>query len=294
MFSILSIKNYLDTVLRFSSNTSSSYIFDIEDFLKFFLGKDLSILTLQDFRSFLSERVNQRNLATSSNARAISAIKCFYKFLEKKHGIKNDDIKKLKSPKLPKTLPKALKEEEVLCLLKDLENIKDLKYKAIILLLYSTGMRISEALSLKKKDITKSTDFLKIKGKGGKERIIPLLPNIKAEILNYISQSEISLLPEYHLFISHNRDESGKPKPLTAREVQRFLQLQRIGKNLPAFTTPHALRHSFATHIIKNGGDIRSVQSLLGHSSLSTTQKYVKIEECVLKDAYNKFHKSHL
>lgn len=284
-------KIYLQNILRLSANTVNSYLFDIQSFLKFFSTSNITTLSLQDFRRFLSDRITEQNISLSSNARAISAIKCFYKFLEINHNIKNEEIKKLKSPKLPKTLPKALKEEEIMHLL---QTEDDIKYKAIIFLIYATGMRISEALSLKKKDITKSTKFLKIKGKGGKERIIPLLENARNEILNYIAKSEISLLPEYPLFASSQRDKTGIPKAITAREVQKFLQMRRINNNLPRFTTPHALRHSFATHIIKNGGSIRSVQSLLGHTSLSTTQKYVKIEEDTLKKAYNQFHKNSL
>lgn len=284
---------HLSNTLRLSENTSSSYLLDLEDFFDFLIQhkKDYTLASLQDFRSFLLYRSTERNLTLSSNARAISSLKCFYKFLEVKHNVKNSNISKIKSPKLPKTLPKALKIEEVMHLLDITDNEI---FKAITILIYGTGLRISEALSLKRKDISKSTKFIKIKGKGGVERIIPLLENVKDVLLSYIENSKIPLLSEYPLFISDKRDKNQMPKSITPREVQRFFQNQRGLKNLPKFTTPHAMRHSFATHIIESGGDIRNMQSLLGHKSASTTQKYIKVDEKFLKESYNKFHQNNL
>ena len=142
-----------------------------------------------------------------------------------------------------------------------------------------------------KRDFIKNADFIKVIGKGNKERSIPLIQKAKDEIEKYIKLSPIPLLPDYPLFIKSKRDVvTGKPIRLSVREFQKIMQNQRIAKDLPNFATPHSLRHSFATHIIAKGGDVRSVQSLLGHASLSTTQKYIKVDEATLKYAYNRFH----
>jgi integrase/recombinase XerC len=128
-------------------------------------------------------------------------------------------------------------------------------------------------------------------GKGGKERIIPLIPKARSVVEDYIKSSPIALLPDYPLFVEERRDNlTYKPIRLSPRKVQKIMQNQRHIKGLPKFASPHSLRHSFATHIISNGGDLRSMQELLGHASLSTTQKYVKIDAKTLESAYSKFH----
>jgi integrase/recombinase XerC len=293
---------YLSFNLRFSENTIKSYTHDIELFFKFLSSQNIKItaiqnLTLNDFRMYFSFRITERKNKASSNARAISSLKSFFSFLEKSNIVSSSEIQKIKFPKLPKTLPKALKENEIVELIENFEeqeienSWESLRNKALVTLIYSAGLRISEALSLNKKDFHKNTFFLKIKGKGSKERFVPLLEKAKEEMSEYINSLDISLLPDYPVFINGKRDKkTGKPKRLTAREVQKIIQNSRERLNLPKFTTPHALRHSFATHIIENGGNIRNVQSLLGHSSLSTTQKYVKVDEKLLAEAYKKFH----
>jgi integrase/recombinase XerC len=290
-------KSYLNSK-KLSPLTIKSYILDIKHFLEFddFLN-NVQNLKIQDFRRYISHK-KQNNIKPSSISRCISAIKAFYKMLKKYEICNNDEILKFTSPKLPKTLPKALTIEEVMDLfLYDTveddggQNWENQRNKAIITLIYSTGLRISEALSLKKRDYINNSDFIKVLGKGNKERVVPLVGRAKNEINKYLKISPIPLLADYPLFIKDKRNnETSKPIALSIREFQKIMQNIRTTKNLPKFATPHALRHSFATHIISKGGDIRSVQSLLGHSSLSTTQKYVKVDEEVLKEAYNKFH----
>lgn len=297
-----SFKNHLQYSLRFSENTVKSYYFDVKLFLEFFEVKEgalldvLSKLTIESYRSYLSFRIKEKRCKASSNARAISALKCFFKFLKKGGFIKESDISKLGFPKIPKLLPKALTVEEVerICkLLEEGEDWKDRRNEALVFLIYGLGLRISEALSLNRKDFSKTMQFLKIKGKGEKERIIPILQVVKDKINQYINCSTIPLLPDYPLFITGKRDaKSGKPQRLTPREFQKVIANLRTILGLPKFFTPHALRHSFATHIIESGGSIRNMQGLLGHASLSTTQKYVKISAKTLKDSYLKFHPS--
>ena len=290
-------EDYLKNNKRFSANTISSYLSDISLFLEFLKGgekEDLSKLTLNDFREYLSFKSTHKNCKASTNARAISTLKCFFTVLKKMDILENTEVHKLRFPKLPKPLPKALKLNEIEEFIEEFEDEADWvkkRDKALFTLIYSTGLRISEALSLNKKDITKNTTFLKIKGKGEKERIIPILQLAKQEVEDYIGLCPIALLPEYPLFITEKRDiKTGKPKRLSPREAQKIMQITREKLGIASFATPHSLRHSFATHIIENGGNIRNVQGLLGHASLSTTQKYVKLEQKTLQNAYSKFH----
>jgi integrase/recombinase XerC len=261
----------------------------------------LSLLTLDDYRKYLSYKIKERKCKVSTNARTISALKCFFQFLENGNYIEENSIKKLKFPKLPKLLPKSLEEEEVVNLIETLslpkaqndrsENWKNLRNEALAFLIYSSGLRISEGLSLNKKDFSKNSGFLKVIGKGGKDRFVPILEEAKEKIREYLNSLPVSLLPDYPLFITEKRNKkTGVPNRLKPREFQKAIQEARNTLNLPSFTTPHSLRHSFATHIIKNGGNIRNMQGLLGHSSLSTTQKYVKVDNNLLTDSYKKFH----
>lgn len=304
---ISAFERYLVYNRRFTENTVKSYIFDIKLFFRFFCFKneilieELNKLQREDYRRYLSFRLQEKKVKASSNARAISAIKCFFKFLEKGDFLKNSVVSRISFPKLPKLLPKALTEEEMKDLLLFIEKEvqedkvpwKKARDCAIIFLIYGLGLRISEALSLNRKDFHKNMHFLKVKGKGGKERVIPILSIVKEKIEEYIKISKIPLLQEYPLFITEKREvKTGKPARIAPREVQKMVQALRTKLSMPNFLTPHAFRHSFATHIIQNGGNIRSVQSLLGHVSLSTTQKYVKVDAKTLKGAYIKFHPS--
>lgn len=295
--------DYVSFNLRLSENTVKSYVLDIQLFLNFFSleGRSLQDITLEDYRKYFSYRLLEKKCKASSNARAISAIKCFFKFLEKNGYVARSDASKLTFPKLPKLLPKAIEEEDLMNLFKNLEDGSDgSKWQktrdiALIFLTYGLGLRVSEALSLNRRDIGKNMQFLKICGKGGKERFVPVIPAVMEKLFKYVSLSPVPLLPDYPLFITGKRDiKTHKPQRLSVRTFQKIIQKLRRQFSLPSFFTPHALRHSFATHIVENGGDIRNVQGLLGHSSLSTTQKYVKINSKALKNAYAKFHPSYL
>lgn len=302
---LTAFEKYLTYNRRFAENTVKSYLFDIKLFLQFFAFKTeellegLSSLTREDYRRYLAFRVQEKKIKASSNARSISSIKCFFNFLEKSNFLYNLSASQIIFPKLPKLMPKALNEEEIKEFLSFIEKGTDQQIPpwkkardtAIIFLLYGLGLRISEALSLNRKDFHKSMQFLKVKGKGGKERSVPILSIVKEKIEEYIKLSKVPLLQEYPLFITEKRDvKTGKPTRILAREVQKMVQNLRMKLSLPSFLTPHALRHSFATHIIQNGGSIRNVQDLLGHASLSTTQKYVKIDLKTLKGAYLKYY----
>lgn len=287
-------KNSLSSEKNFSKYTVSSYAIDLNYFIDFIskhLGTDctfdlLEKISIQDFRSWLAFR-KKNNYAFSSTTRALAAVKNFFKYLIKFYHLKNKAIFNLKSPKLSKHLPKALNESQTLSSLNLSLDAKQelwihLRDKALLYVLYGCGLRISEALSLKLKDLSKN--FFSITGKGNKQRIIPIIPIIIDQITKYIKECPYSLKEVDFVFVGK------QGKPLNPGVYQRHIRKLRNQLNLPETTTPHAFRHSFATHILTNGGDLRSIQELLGHQDLTTTQKYTKIETNHLLDIYKKSH----
>lgn len=291
------IKNWQDFLKlekNFSSHTVSAYIIDLNYFLKFisnYHSSSVSLdliekLSLQDFRAWLMNR-KRNNFAFSSTTRAVAVVKSFFKYLIRFHNLTNKAIFNLKSPKIPSSLPKSLNEKQVLLAIDTSTNDANeawisLRDQALLYLLYGCGLRISEALSLKVKDLSK--DFLIVKGKGNKERKVPIIDTITKQIEAYLEICPFILKESDLIFIGK------QGKPLNPGVFQRQIRYLRNKLNLPETVTPHAFRHSFATHILTNGGDLKSIQELLGHQDLTTTQKYTKIEAKHLLDVYNKSH----
>ena len=279
----------------YSSHTVESYARDLSFFFCFwqeYLGylPDISALQNVDvrtFRAFLS-RQNQRHLSKSSLARELSSLKSFFHWLNRNHIIDNTAITIISSPKKDKILPKALDVDQTLNLLDAAADFAKDKWQglrdvAILTILYGCGLRISEALSLNIGDINHN-DFLKIRGKGNKERLVPLLPIVKDKIAAYLKACPYNQQPGDALFLG------ARGERISPRIVQRTLEKIRSYLGLPDTLTPHALRHSFATHLLAEGTDLRSIQELLGHASLSTTQRYTNVEIEHLKEEYNKAH----
>lgn len=287
-------KKSLSSEKNFSKHTVSSYSIDVNYFIEF-ISKHLETecsfdvlekISIQDFRAWLTFR-KKNNYAFSSTTRALAAVKSFVRHLIKFHNLSNKNIFNLKSPKLPTYLPKALNESQTLSSLNLSHNEEEelwihLRDKALLYILYGCGLRISEALSLKLKDLSKSV--LNVTGKGNKERIIPIIPVIIDQINQYIEACPYKLKETDFIFIGK------QGKQLNPGVYQRQIRKLRNQLNLPETTTPHAFRHSFATHILTNGGDLRSIQELLGHQDLTTTQKYTKIESSHLLEVYKKAH----
>ena len=285
----------LRNIKGLSDNTLEAYKIDIIKFIYFlrnYLGNDPSLndlrkLTNNNFRGYLAE---QKNLGISnvSIARQISSLKSFFNYLIKIKKIDNSPILNLKGPKQKKSLPRPIIADLAIEVIKEAKNIDDEKWigqrnQTILILLYGCGLRISEALNLNYSDIT-SNDYLVIKGKGNKERIVPIMDYIRDSIVNYIKFCPFEFSNSDPLFIGKRR------KRLSPRIIQYALEKIRVSLSLPETATPHALRHSFATHLLENGGDLRTIQELLGHSSLSTTQKYTKVENSQLLNVYTKTH----
>ena len=279
--------NYLSNIKKLSQNSVTSYKNDLSKFFIFFqdyieknIGlKEIESIKISEFRSFLTYRRNSE-ISSNSIARNISALKSFFRFL-----IKNNN---LKSPKLKKSIPIPINVDLAIQVIKQAEEIEDEKWiglrnKAILILLYGCGLRISEALSLNYDDV-QNEDHILIKGKGEKERIVPMMPYIKKGIENYLEACPKEIISGEALFIGKRFSR------LSPRIIQYALEKIRTALSLPETATPHALRHSFATHLLDSGGDLRTIQELLGHSSLSTTQKYTKVETSKLLDIYKKSH----
>ena len=286
---------YLGIQRNYSVHTLQSYLNDFNHFLKFFeyyhsetaTLKTIESIDIRFVRSWLSARLAE-NFSSVSNARALSSIKNFYKYLEKKHNINCHAIFIVQSPKKPKNLLKALTKQDTQVALQSIEMLGDeewihIRNKALLTLIYASGLRISEALSLTKKHI-ENHEFIKIKGKGSKERIIPWINEVRELVKKYID-----ILP-YTIEIDDPIFRGKRGAPLQRSVFNRELINLRRMLGLPEHLSSHAFRHSFATHLLENGANLRSIQDLLGHQSLSTTQRYTKINQSHLESVYNKAH----
>lgn len=272
---------------------------DLLDFLPGHLGEAINLthidaLSITDFRSYLAHLRRTRTLSNASIAQQLSAIRSFYRYLEKLDLVDNPAIHALQAPKIPHRIPKPLSESgaiEVIELVAGDKNSADLaaadtkphwvtaRDTALLVVLYGAGLRVSEALALTPADFDQPGP-LRIKGKGGKERIVPVLESVCEAIAEYRDRSVHPLPRDEPLF------RAIRGGPMGARAVQKLVQSLRAPLGLPDTATPHALRHSFATHLLNNGGDLRSIQELLGHASLSTTQIYTEVETKQLHKVY--------
>lgn len=287
-------QNWLLKERLYSEHTLAAYSRDLAIFMqkmspdKMMSLSDLAGLEVYDFRRFLSDRA-AHYINKSSMGRELSSIKSFYKWLDINDLAKNPAISIITSPRKPKILPKALDEEDAFNLLDETVCMascawQGLRDKAILILLYGCGLRISEALALNVGDITATSKFLRIKGKGNKERIVPLLPMIWHNIEAYLTNCP------YHVNVGEPLFLGARGERLSPRIVQRQVQKLRGRLGLADTLTPHALRHSFATQLLKEGVDLRSIQELLGHSSLITTQRYTDVQTETLHREYHKAH----
>jgi integrase/recombinase XerC len=283
---------WLEHEQSLSAKTSQSYLIDLSYFLKFLtdhLGETvtnqaIANMTLADFRSWLSNRAKS-NFNPNSTIRAISSVKSFFRYLREFETIDNQAIFNLRTPKIKRPLPRALSESDTNLMRSEI-NIGagwlDKRDEALLLLIYGCGLRIAEALSLQFNMIKGET--ISITGKGNKTRLIPILPIVTEAINSYLK-----LCP--HLVSAKDKIFLGKQgKPLSATIFQRQIKKHRVNLGLSDSVTPHAFRHSFATHLLSNGADLRVIQELLGHASLSTTQKYTKVDMARLLESYNKAH----
>ncbi|PHS28584.1 MAG: recombinase XerC [Robiginitomaculum sp.] len=291
--------NHLYAERRLSPNTLAAYERDLDAFfahIRDHVGEDvdlgvLSRLSAQDFRSYLAARRRGSSpLSSRSLARALSSIRSFYRYLERRWDLKNDQLSLIEGPKLPRSTPRPLSVKAADEVLQASARVKTreepwiaARDAALLTLLYGAGLRIAEALSLTGADYPFG-DTLRITGKGNKTRLVPMLPVATQAINMYVRLCPWPMEPTLILFRGVRGGAMG------ARAAQKLMQNIRAELGLPDTATPHALRHSFATHLLAGGGDLRAVQELLGHESLSSTQIYADVDAQSLLRIYDKAH----
>ena len=294
---IMDFLEYLTDTKNYSAHTVTAYESDIRYFISFyerFTGstlfvRDMSNIDTMCFRSYLAD-AQRRGLSAKTVGRSLSSLRSFFKFLTKKYNVQNEAIGLISSPKIPRKISKAIDTIDV-------ENMRgairaidanepwiSARDWALVVLLFCCGLRISEALSLRNCDVASHPDVLRIMGKGSKERLVPVLPIVWDAIDKYVSLRPFGNDKNDELF------RSVRGLPMSPRMAQKVIEHLRNYLQLPDYVTPHALRHTFATALLADGADIRSLQELLGHSSLSTTQLYTKVNMAEITNAYENAH----
>ncbi|MCR9254508.1 MAG: tyrosine recombinase XerC [Alphaproteobacteria bacterium] len=282
---------------RYSEKTVEAYGLDLGQFLRFLndhFGDEITLerladLTPSDFRGWLARRAGAR-YAKTSTARAVSAVRGFFRYLERQDVLSNPAALNLRAPKTDKPLPRALSEGDAAALADEAgaeaaEPWIAARETAVALLLYGAGLRVGEAVGLDRGDWPgEGASTLRVVGKGGKERIVPLLLAIGEAVEAYLRLCPYGGEKTDPLFFG------ARGKRLQARIVQKEMERIRHILGLPDGATPHALRHSFATHLLAAGGDLRAIQELLGHASLSTTQRYTAVDAARLKAVHKSAH----
>jgi integrase/recombinase XerC len=282
---------------RLAAHTLDAYGRDLQQFFAFLTGHlgappglaDMQALTPADLRAFLAARRNDMAGARTL-ARKLAALRSFARFAEKRGYFAATAFSAIRPPKQPKSLPKALSIDEAAAVLDSVEAIAEEPWiaardTAVLTLLYGCGLRISEALGLTRETApTDNMQAVRIVGKGGRERVVPVLPVVRHAIEAYIAACPFELPPNEVLF------RGARGGPLSPRIIQKAIERLRAVLGLDQSATPHALRHSFATHLLSRGGDLRTIQDLLGHASLTTTQIYTKVDSERLLEAYRSTH----
>ncbi|MBM1221516.1 tyrosine recombinase XerC [Ponticoccus sp. SC2-23] len=278
-----------------AENTIRAYQSDLLGFLAF-MGRHhggqeglgpISRITISDMRAWMAHE-RGRGVGARSLARALSAVKSFYRWLSDREGFEPTAVLSTRAPKFHRKLPRPVAEQAA----RDLIDRVSVGHQtpwiaardvAIVTLLYGCGLRISEGLGLTGAEAPLPETLL-IRGKGGKERIVPVIPAARAAVDTYVDACPFEIAPAGALFLG------ARGGPLSPRMVQKTVEQARTGLGLPATTTPHAMRHSFATHLLTAGGDLRAIQELLGHASLSTTQAYTAVDTAHLMEVYDRSH----
>ena len=292
---VVSWSVWLEDHRRLSPNTRTAYLHDLEVFLAFLskhLGQRISLndienVTLTDFRSFITE-IQMKGLSKSSTARTISTIRNFFHYLERELEVTNSHINRIKSPRTNHSLPKALNVSDAKESLEASKTLSKIRWVgardyALLHLLYGCGLRISEALQMNG-DIVPFSETITISGKGSKQRLVPVLPSVRDAVENYRAICPFEIKYDTPLFYGV------RGKRLNPAVVQRMMRSLQVTLGLPSTATPHALRHSFGTHLLINGADLRTIQELLGHASLSTTQRYTDVDTDHLLKVHQKAH----
>jgi len=288
--------DWLRNVRKVSPHTVEAYEGDLKQFWAFqnsHYGKDLTVedllnLSVRDFRAWLVYR-SAEEYEHRSTARALSVVRSFYKFLTKHGHPPCVALASIRSPRLKIGLPRPLSIDQARSLVEDIGDLNEEPWigsrnQALFTLLYSSGLRLGEALGLTRKQAPLESDILLVHGKGKRERLVPILPIIQQTLQDYIRLCPYVLTPDGPLFVG------AKGKRLDPAIAQKAMRHYRRAVGLPESATPHALRHSCATHLMGASGDLRGIQELLGHASLATTQVYTDIDATRLMKIYENTH----
>jgi tyrosine recombinase XerC len=275
---------YLDLEKGASSHTLRAYRKDLREFSASVKCEPAN-LDIIDLRGFIAGQI-QKGLNKTTVSRRLSSIRSFFKFLYREGYIKSNPAKLVSNPKVPKLLPRFLSVDDVFSLVEKPEGIGFLpaRNRAVLELLYSSGLRVSELSGINTDDIHVKESLVKIKGKGKKERIVPIGTKAIDAMKSYIIERMLLKSKERALFLNR------MGKRLTDRGVRRIVVKYARALGIHGRIGPHTLRHSFASHLLQGGADLRVIQELLGHSSLSTTQKYTHLDITHLMDVYDKAH----
>lgn len=278
-----------------SENTITAYQGDVGEFLSFITLhkgeptglKALERITVSDMRAWMAQS-RQTGVGARSLARKLSAVKSFYRWLAEREGFEPTAVLSTRAPKFQKKLPRPLAPDAASAMLDTVALQAPTPWVAardvaVLTLLYGCGLRISEALGLKGRDVP-LPDVLRIIGKGGKERLVPVLQAARDAVDAYLRACPYPVEPAAPLF------RGVRGGALSPRPIQKVMEQTRMQLGLPATATPHAMRHSFATHLLSAGGDLRAIQELLGHASLSTTQAYTAVDTARLMEVYDRTH----
>lgn len=284
--------NYLLFDKNYSLNTINSYLKDIYAFLTFYTPNHIEEHQLyqvneQDIKKYIAF-LNHQNLTSKTISRKISSLKTYYKFLIITKKVRNSPLEFITVPKQKKSLPKVLSIEEVLLLLDiPLNNKFDYRNKAMLEVMYATGLRISELINLKLSNVDLELNLIKTVGKGNKERIIPIGEYATEYLKKYIYEYRPLFIKKGNSeYIFLNKSGTCMSRQMFFKIVQKIAQ----EKNIKTSFSPHTLRHSFATHMLEYGADLRTIQELLGHSNISTTQIYTNISMSKIRENYDNFH----
>lgn len=286
---------YIKAMNTGSVHTIDAYRRDIEAFFCFLQEESITSLeevdrvVVMNYVSYLRSKMGTKGaMKNTTIARKLSSLRSFFRYLNEYVGIQSNPFLYLKSPKIGRRIPEFLFPDEMELFLTsfDLEDPAQLRDRALFELMYACGLRVSEASNLRLSDIDFEDQILKITGKGDKQRIVPFYDLAKTLLLRYLSTVRVTWMKEQHDYVFINQ----KGQKLTPRGIQYRMECQTLRCDIHVHIHPHMFRHSFATHLLDNGADLRFVQELLGHSSLSTTQIYVHVSQQRLKSAYLSAH----
>jgi integrase/recombinase XerC len=295
-FHLAEFLRWLAKERRASAHTLEAYAHDVGGFLGFLTGHlggepglaELEALREADLRAWLASQAGEGQ-GNATRARHLSAVRSFFRFLARRHGLRNSAVRLVGSPKVKPPAPRALAPGQARAVAAEIGEVAPLpcwqaRDVALFTLLYGCGLRIAEALGLDVRDAPRAGMPLRVKGKGGKERLVPVLPVVAQAVAAWLKRHPDGADPAAPLFIGVR---GGRLDPAVA---QRTLRHFRRLAGLPEHATPHALRHSFATHLLAGGADLRSIQDLLGHASLSTTQRYTSVDQAGLMGVWRATH----